>query len=131
MIRSPSTLPADVEATIQRVIGCGIEVHRRLGAGYPERIYRRALKVELESRGTPYECEKEIRIDYRGHHLGTFRLDLVIEHTLVVEIKCVDTLLPVHVSQVLGYLRATGLRAGLLMNFKAATMVEGTKRVVL
>ena len=131
MLRVKSDLPENVEELIHRVIGCGIEVHRALGSGYPEKPYARAMALEFDAAGIPYETEKVIRVHYRDTLVCHFRLDLVVDGLLIVEIKCVDRLKSVHRSQVLGYLRASGLRAGLLLNFKVGAMPDGIKRVVL
>jgi GxxExxY protein len=131
MLRVQSPLPAETEDLIHRVIGCGIAVHRALGSGYSERHYSSALTIELDVQKISYEREKTIRITYRGHELGTYRVDLVVGGALVVEIKAVDQLAPVHQSQVLGYLHAAKLRAGLLMNFRVGAMPDGLKRLVL
>jgi GxxExxY protein len=131
MLRVTSTLPIATDQLIQQVIGCGIAVHKALGSGYPEKAYARALVLEFDAQGIAYEREKLVRVVYRDKTVYRCRLDLVVGGQLIVEIKCVDSLLPVHRSQVLGYLRAAELRAGLLMNFKTGAMVDGVKRVVL
>ncbi len=123
MLRVPTTLPVETEDLIHRVIGCGIEVHKALGSGYPKKAYTRAMMIELERQGISYEHEKLIRVSYRDQLVCRFKIDLLVGGALVAEIKCVESLLSVHQSQVLGYLRAAELRAGLSMNFKVGVMV--------
>jgi len=114
-----------------RIIKCAVAVHRELGPGFLESIYQRALGIELRLAGLDYESEKLVRVSYRGHYLATHRLDLVVANRVVVETKSVDGLDDAHVAQVLSYLRATGIHVGLLLNFKAAHLRRGIRRVVL
>lgn len=99
------------------VIGCAIRVHGALGSGFLERIYRRALVVELSASGLWFEREREVRVLYRGIEVGLHRLDLVVEKQVVVELKTVSALASVHYAQVRSYLRAMRLETGLLINF--------------
>ena len=131
MLRVQSHLSDETETLIHRVIGCAITVHTALGAGYPEKPYARAIGLELNARGIPFEREKAIRVIYRDQLVGMYRLDLVVANTVIVEIKAVEAFASVHRSQLLGYLRATGLRVGLLMNFRVGAMADGVRRVVL
>lgn len=105
------------EELIYRVIGCLIEVHKRLGPGFLENVYHAAFEVELECCGIPFETEKEIRIHYRGREVGVHRLDLYIDSELVVELKTVETLAARHYAQVRSYLKAVDKPIGLLANF--------------
>ena len=130
MLRVETPLPPDVEDLIHRVIGCCIAVHRGLGAGWPENIYRRAMTIELRMHRIPFEVEKTVSVTYRGQLVGRKRLDLVIDGVLVVELKAVDRLCSVHRSQVLSYMRAASIRAGLLVNFNVGAMPDGLKRLV-
>jgi GxxExxY protein len=131
VLRITSPLPEQTENLIHRVIGRAINIHKELGSGYPERAYSKAMALELDAGGIPYQREKPIQVLYRGRSVCDFRLDLVIAEVLIVEIKCVDRFKSVHHAQVRGYLRAAGLRAGLLLNFKVGAMPDGIKRVVL
>lgn len=130
LTRVPTNLPAEVEDTLFRVIGAAIEVHRHLGPGYLESIYHRALCVELRLRGIAFEVERRIDIVYKGESLHGQKLDLIVESLVVVEVKAVSQLEEIHGSQVVSYLRATGLRAGLLINFNATVLKAGIRRIV-
>jgi len=128
--RTVSTLPADVERVMHEVIGCALEVHRQLGPGFLETIYRKAMCLELTDRGVHFEEEKAIDVLYKGRSIHGQRLDLVAEGKVVLELKAVARLEAIHQSQVVSYLRATGLRAGLLVNFNTALLKDGLKRIV-
>lgn len=110
------------------VVAAAIEVHRRLGPGFLESVYDRALRVELENRGISFESQKEIRVIYCGQLVGTHVLDLLVEDTIVVELKAIERLDGIHYAQVRSYLCATGKTLGLLMNFSSSTLV--VKRIV-
>lgn len=115
----------------EKIIAAAIEVHRLLGPAYHESIYQLALAHELTLRGLPYEREKEISVSYKGIAVGQYRLDFWVEETVIVELKAVEALSDVHLSQMLSYLSATGKKVGLLINFAQAKLVDGIKRVVL
>jgi GxxExxY protein len=115
---------------MHRVIGAAIEVHRHLGPGFLESIYFRALCVEFVERGIAFEKERTVEVVYKGRVLHGQRLDLLAESKVIVEVKAVSQLEEIHGSQVVSYLRATGLRAGLLMNFNASVMKAGIRRIV-
>ena len=112
-------------------IGCAIAVHKALGPGFLESIYQKAMRVELEARGLSYECEKTVVVRYRGVELHGERVDLIIENRIIVEIKAVIRLDDVHRAQLVSYLRTTGLRGGLLMNFRVPVLPRGLQRIVL
>ena len=101
----------------RKIIGAAIEVHAALGPGFLETIYEEAFKLELTEHGLNYECQKEIKIEYLGVQIGTHRLDLVVENRVVVELKAVKELNEIHFAQILSYLKATGIKVGLLLNF--------------
>ncbi|MBI4476371.1 MAG: GxxExxY protein [Acidobacteria bacterium] len=123
-------VPSATEDIGSRVIGCAIDVHRALGPGYLEHLYRRALCVELTESGLTYEIEKQITINYKGTIVGIHRLDLIIENCVLLELKAVESLAYVHKAQVLSYLRASGLRLGLLINFNVGVLKDGIRRIV-
>jgi len=100
-----------------RIIGAAIEVHRELGPGFLESIYEEALKVEFSEIGLNFEFQKEIKIKYIGVVVGTHRLDVVVEKQIVLELKAVKELADIHFAQLRSYLKATGLKVGLLLNF--------------
>lgn len=126
-IRSP--LPEELEATVTRMIGAIIEVHRRLGPGLNEGQYEDALMIELEHAALPVERQRAVTILYRGRPLRPQRIDMIVNGNVLVELKSVERLLAVHESQVISYLRATGLRIGLLVNFNEP--VVRVKRLIL
>ena len=105
-----------------KVLGAALHVHRSLGAGFLEGVYERALVVALSTRGLSIETQKEVRIRYAGIEVGRHRLDLLVEGRVIVEIKAVEHLQPIHLAQVRSYLRATDLQIGLLLNFNSPTL---------
>jgi GxxExxY protein len=113
------------------VIGCAIEVHRALGPGLKEEAYEIALCTALGKSNIKFESQRRLKASFKGTSVGTYKPDLIVENTIVVEIKSVDRLTPLFTSQVLAYLKVTGLHVGLILNFKSATMKDGIKRVVL
>jgi GxxExxY protein len=113
----------------ERIIGAAIDVHRTLGPGFVESIYETALALELSARGLPMERQSELQVRYRGHVVGVHRLDLVVGAQIVVELKAVRSIEPVHYGIVRSYLRAAGLKHGLLLNFGSAPL--DTRRVTI
>ncbi|MDJ0691583.1 MAG: GxxExxY protein [Xenococcaceae cyanobacterium MO_188.B32] len=112
------------------VIGAAIEVHRVLGAGFLESVYESALAVELRSKNISFERQKIISVTYKGHPVGEGRLDFLIENILIVELKAVTTLTPLHEAQVLSYLKATNCNLALLINFNVTRLTNGIKRII-
>lgn len=123
-------LPPETERIIHEVIGAAIAVHRQLGPGFIERVYDRALRVELACRCLPFEAPRSVEVRYRGVVLCRDQLDLVVANVVVVEIKAVKKLRPVHEAQLISYLKASGIRAGLLINFNVKLLVTGLRRFV-
>ncbi|MGB0036190.1 MAG: GxxExxY protein [Candidatus Acidiferrales bacterium] len=115
----------------ERIIGCAIEVHRNLGPGLLENTYEEALCFELADEGIKYGRQVPFPILYKGRTLGEFRLDLLVEDAVIVEIKSVERFDPVFEAQVLTYLKATGKKIGLLLNFNSRLLRDGVKRFVL
>jgi GxxExxY protein len=130
-IRAASPLSIEAERAMHQTIGCAIAVHRVLGPGFLESIYRKAMYLELDARGLAYERERPIRVAYRRVDIPGQRVDLIIEGLIVVELKSVVHLASVHRAQLVSYLRTTGLRGGLLINFGERVLKDGLKRVVL
>ena len=130
-MRRPSPLPPETESVITETIGCAIAVHRALGPGFLERIYRRAIYIELSARHLAYEAEQPVKVVYRGVEIPGQRVDLIVEGLVVVELKSVVQIDQIHCAQVISYMKTTGLRAGLLMNFRAPTLRQGLRRFVL
>jgi GxxExxY protein len=123
--------PVALDDVRERVIGCAIAVHRALGPGLLESIYRDCTMIELKAAGFQVEREKSVCLQYRGEKVGTMlRLDLVVDNTLIVEVKAVERLHPVHSAQVITYLKLSGLPAGLLLNFNATSLRAGLKKLV-
>ena len=125
--------PGPVGETLTHdVIGCAIAVHRELGPGMLESVYEECLCLELGQAGIPFQRQRPVPIIYRGIPVGVgFRIDVLVAGALVVEIKAVERVLPVHESQVLTYLRFGGFRLGLLMNFHTRSLTAGLKRLSL
>ena len=105
------------DRTTEAIIESIIRVHRVLGPGFLESVYRRALLVELKKRGMDVETEKEIVLYCEGEEIGVHRLDLLVEGSVIVELKTVAALSKAHYAQVRSYLKATGLKVALLVNF--------------
>jgi len=103
-------------AAAQRAIGAGIEVHRVFGPGLMEPIYGTALAIELEERRIPFRREVPIPARYKGRAVGTYFADFIIDDRVILEIKCVTTVLPLFSSQMITYLRLSGKRLGLILN---------------
>jgi len=115
-----------------QIIGAAIEVHRALGPGLLESAYQVCLAHELSLRGIPFEREKALPIEYKGVRLDCgYRLDFVVSGKVVVEIKAVDALHPVHEAQLLTYLKLTNCKVGLLINLNVRVLKDGVKRMVL
>lgn len=123
--------PREFDAITSAVIGAALEVHRILGPGFLESVYEEALAIELELRGVSFERQKIIGVSYKGHRIGEGRTDFFVEGSLVVELKAAERVLPIHQAQVLSYLKTTGCRLGLLINFHERLLRNGVKRVVL
>jgi len=131
MLRIASVLDDATEALITRIIGICIAVHRELGPGLLESIYGRAICLELETAGLSFEVEKQVPVLYRGIVLCHHRLDIVVDLKVLLEIKAVERLAPIHYAQVLSYLRISKLPVALLMNFNSVVLPDGMKRIVL
>jgi len=107
---------------VGRVIGCAMTVHRALGAGFLEVIYRNALCLELRQYGIAYTVEEPIRVKYRGVEVGSYMADVLVEGQVIVELKPVDKLSTTHKVQLVNYLTATNIESGLLLNFGAKSL---------
>ncbi|MDE2950883.1 MAG: GxxExxY protein [Chloroflexota bacterium] len=114
-----------------QIIGAAIEVHRELGPKLLESIYEEALCIELDLRQLRYERQKKIELNYKGHEIGTFIVDIIVENSVIVELKSVANLAPVHEAQLISYLKLAKLRRGLLINFSVTTLREGIKRIIV
>jgi GxxExxY protein len=115
----------------EKIIGSAIEVHRLLGPGLLESVYEECLAVELALRGLHSERQRPVPIAYKGRTVGAdLRIDLLVEQSIVVELKAIEKLLPVHEAQLLTYLRLTNLQVGLLINFNVSVLHHGIRRLV-
>ena len=121
----------EIDELACRTIGAAIEVHRNLGPGYLESVYEDALAVELARRQLSIRRQHGFAINYKGHEVGQGRLDLLIEDQLIVELKAVESLLPIHRAQLISYLKALDKPLGLLINFNVEVLKNGIRRVIL
>jgi GxxExxY protein len=112
------------------VIGAAIEVHKVLGPGYLESVYEEALSIELALRRIAFKRQYGFNTKFKGHVVGNGRIDLLVEDCLIVELKSVDALLPIHQAQVISYLKALDLQLGLLLNFNVPVLKSGVRRIV-
>ena len=116
----------------EAILGSAIAVHRELGPGLLESAYEACLAFELESRGLRAHRQRPLPVTYRGVRLDCgYRLDMVVEDQVIVELKAVDKLQPVHEAQLLSYLKLSGYRVGLLINFHTRLLKDGVRRMVL
>ena len=113
------------------IIGACIAVHRELGPAYGEDIYEEALAMEMDARSINYSRQHGIEVVYRNRVIGKGRLDFLVKGQVVVELKAVDQFAPVHTAQVLSYLKTTGCKLGLLINFRTKLLNEGIRRIAL
>ncbi len=128
IFREPS---AELTSLSGQVTGAAIEVHRVLGPGFLEAVYEEALCVELAIRGLRVARQVVIAVDHKGHQIGEGRLDLLVENQLIVELKAVEDLSPIHTAQVLSYLKTTKHRLALLINFNEPLLKNGIRRIAL
>ncbi len=121
----------DLDRITQDIIGAAIEVHRALGPGLLESAYEACLTFELTERGHQVQAQKPLLLTYKKVKLDcAYRLDLVVDDKVIVEIKSVECLLPIHQAQLLSYLKLSGCKVGLLFNFNAPMLKDGIMRVV-
>ncbi len=114
------------------IIGAAIEVHRALGPGLLESAYEECLCHELHLRGLSFERQVDLPVTYKGLHLGCgYKIDLIVEHEVVLELKAIETILPVHEAQLLTCMKLSGRHVGLLINFNTPVLTRGIKRIVL
>jgi GxxExxY protein len=122
---------AKINRITEQIIGAAIEVHRALGPGLLESVYEDCMVVELKLRDLPFEYQKSITLQYKGYPVGTeLRIDLLVAELVVVELKSVALLLPVHEAQLLTYLKLTKCPVGLLINFNVPVLKQGIKRML-
>ena len=122
---------AELDALAKLVVDAAFAVHKSLGPGYLESVYEEALCVELRLRRVLFESQVQFHVLYRDERVGEGRMDLLVGGRLVVELKAVESLAPIHRAQVISYLKATGHTLGLLINFNVPLIKSGIQRVVL
>lgn len=120
-----------LNALSNKVIGAALEVHRVLGPGFLESIYEGSLGRELELRGVPFVAQQQIAVTYKGKQVGEGRIDLLVADSLIVELKAVEVLMPVHTAQLHSYLKSTGHKLGLLINFNVPLLKDDIRRIIL
>jgi GxxExxY protein len=130
-LRLSSPLTPETERAMSETIECAFRVHRELGPGFLESIYKKAMYFELGRAGLSYQSEQPVSVTYREIQIPGQRVDLIVEGLIVVELKAVVRFDDVHRAQLISYLRTTGLRAGLLINFRVPLLHRGLKRIVL
>ncbi len=127
-----STEVFEINSLTDAIIGAAITVHRELGPGLLESVYEKCLALELTKSGLQIASQKEIPLTYKGLALESgFRADLIVENKVLIELKSIDQLLPVHTAQALTYLKLSNLRTGLLINFNVQLLKNGIKRLSL
>ena len=121
----------DIDSLTYRIIGCAMEVYKQLGPGLLENIYEQALRHELQLNDIPVESQVEENVNYKGRNItDNLRLDLLVDNRVIVELKSVEELKPVHHKQLLTYLRLMDKKIGLLINFNTDNLMDGIKRVI-
>lgn len=122
----------DKDSITEKIIGAAIELHKSLGPGMLESVYETCLCHELQLLGIAFERQKTLPLLYKGHCLESgLRIDLIVANTVVVELKCVTSIASVHESQLLTYMRLSGVPKGLILNFYTSRMIDGIKRMIL
>lgn len=114
-----------------RIIGYAIEVHRQLGPGLLESVYEKALCVEFKNAGIHYERQKELPVVYKGNSIGIFRVDILVDNAIVLELKSVDRHEPVFEAQLLSYMKLGKFPLGFILNFNTTLLKKGIKRMIL
>jgi GxxExxY protein len=127
-----TTRPRENDRLTQQVIGFAIEVHRQLGPGLLESAYEECLCFELEQAGLAFKRQAALPVIYKSVRLDCgYRLDIVIKDRVILELKTVERLLPIHEAQMLTYMKLSGIRTGLLLNFNSAVLKDGLRRLML
>lgn len=132
-MKQPSSGQLLEESLTEAIIGTAIEVHRILGPGLLESVYEECMREELRARDIPFTCQTELPVVYKGKHIegAHYRIDLLIADAVIVEMKAVEKISPAHIAQLLTYMRLTGKRVGLIINFNVALLRNGIVRRVL
>ena len=130
-LEKPEEPSEEIDQLVSELLAAAIEVHRVLGPGFLEGVYEAALCVELGLRNLPYRRQVPVDVEYKGHRVGQGCLDLLISGSIVVELKAIEVLAPIHWVQVRSYLKATGCRVGVLINFNVPVLFRGVRRIIL
>jgi GxxExxY protein len=115
----------------EKVIGCAIEVHKHLGPGLFEVLYKRALSYELSLNEIPHECEKLLSCDYKGKYIGDYKIDILVDDSLVLELKSEENTKAKFSAQILNNMHLGGFKLGLLINFNTKLLKDGIKRFII
>jgi len=125
-------MPEERDSLTEKVIGAAIEVHRELGPGLLESIYQSCMELELSMQGIEFRRKVPVPVIYKGQRVqADLEIDLLIPNRLVIELKAVESILPVHKAQIITYLKLTKIRVGLLLNFNVPLLKDGIHRIVL
>jgi GxxExxY protein len=124
-------MPHELNDITHQIIGAAMEVHRQLGPGFLECVYEEALRHEFELRNIQYLKQLCFAVEYKGMPVGEGRVDYLVAESVVVELKSVEALAPIHTAQVISYLKALKMPLGLLMNFNVPILKHGLKRIIL
>ena len=131
-LAQPANKLDDLDDIAKSIVNCAFLVHKTLGPGLLESYYEEALCYELEQSGLEYESQKPVPVPYKDIFLnGQFRLDLIVENQIIIELKCVEKLNDMHTAQILTYMKLANARLGFLINFNTALIKNGIKRFVL
>src|SRR6266540_5585436 len=123
--------PVQDDPLTRRIIACAIEVHKKLGPGLLEKLYKEAMVIEMELNGLKVEKNVKVPVEYKGKSIGDYFIDLLIEDCVILELKSVERHDPVFEAQILSYMRLTNKKVGLLINFNSKMVKDGIKRFVL
>ncbi len=123
--------PIQDDPLTRRIIACAIEVHKRLGPGLLEKLYGEAMCIELELHGLKVEKNVRVPVEYKGKSIGDYFIDLLVEDSVILELKSVERHDPIFEAQILSYMRLTNKKIGLLINFNSKMVKDGIKRFVL
>ncbi|MFZ5884448.1 MAG: GxxExxY protein [Chloroflexota bacterium] len=124
-------LPTQDDPLMRRIIACAIEVHKRFGPGLLEKLYNEAMVIEMEADGLKVEKNVKVPVAYRGKPIGDYYIDILVEDTVILELKSVERHDPIFEAQILSYMRLTGKKVGLLINFNSKMVKDGIRRFVL
>ena len=113
-----------------RIIGCAISVHKALGSSYMEKLYERALLIELEEQNLKARSQVPLQVTYKNHVIGDYKLDIIVENKVILELKACSKIIPVHEAQLFQYLHASGIKIGYIINFGSNYKLEFVRKVL-